>query len=64
MATVLIKNGRIVTAVDDYQADILLRDERSGGKQGFHQFHDGFLPKIIALRALNAPSLGRTKAFF
>jgi len=23
-----------------------------------------FLPKIIVLRALNAPSLGRTKAFF
>ena len=28
MATVLIKNGRIVTAVDDYQADILLEDGR------------------------------------
>src|ERR671924_1761517 len=28
MATVLIKNGRIVTAVDDYQADILIEDGR------------------------------------
>jgi dihydropyrimidinase len=28
MATVLIKNGRIVTAADDYQADILLEDGR------------------------------------
>ena len=26
MATVLIKNGRIVTAVDDYQADLLIED--------------------------------------
>ena len=26
MATVLIKNGRIVTAVDDYQADVLIED--------------------------------------
>jgi len=24
----LIKNGRIVTAVDDYRADILIEDER------------------------------------
>ena len=24
----LIKNGRIVTAVDDYHADILIEDER------------------------------------
>jgi dihydropyrimidinase len=28
MATVLIKNGRIVTAVDDYEADILIEDGR------------------------------------
>ena len=28
MATVLIKNGRIVTAVDDYRADILVQDGR------------------------------------
>ncbi len=28
MATVLIKNGRIVTAVDDYTADILVQDGR------------------------------------
>ena len=28
MATVLIKHGRIVTAVDDYQADILIEDGR------------------------------------
>src|SRR5438128_7409922 len=28
MATVLIKNGHIVTAVDDYQADILIEDGR------------------------------------
>ena len=28
MAAVLIKNGRIVTAVDDYQADILIEDGR------------------------------------
>jgi dihydropyrimidinase len=28
MATVLIKNGRIVTAVDDYKADILIQDGR------------------------------------
>lgn len=28
MATVLIKNGRIVTAVDDYRADILIQDGR------------------------------------
>jgi dihydropyrimidinase len=28
MATVLIKNGRIVTAIDDYQADILIEDGR------------------------------------
>lgn len=28
MATVLIKNGRIVTAVDDYHADILIKDGR------------------------------------
>src|SRR5215510_13987006 len=28
MATVLIKNGRIVTAVDDYQADLLIEDGR------------------------------------
>lgn len=28
MAEVLIKNGRIVTAVDDYSADILVRDGR------------------------------------
>jgi urease alpha subunit len=28
MATVLIKNGRIVTAVGDYQADILIEDGR------------------------------------
>ena len=28
MATRLIRNGRIVTAVDDYQADILVRDGR------------------------------------
>lgn len=28
MATVLIKNGRIVTAVDDYKADILIEDGR------------------------------------
>jgi dihydropyrimidinase len=28
MATVLIKNGRIVTAVDDYLADILIEDGR------------------------------------
>ena len=28
MATVLIKNGRIVTAVDDYQADLLIENGR------------------------------------
>ena len=28
MSTVLIKNGRIVTAVDDYEADILIEDGR------------------------------------
>ena len=28
MSTALIKNGRIVTAVDDYQADILMQDGR------------------------------------
>ena len=28
MATVLIKNGRFVTAVDDYQADVLIEDGR------------------------------------
>ena len=28
MAPVLIKNGRIVTAVDDYQADLLIEDGR------------------------------------
>ena len=28
MATVLIQNGRIITAVDDYQADILIEDGR------------------------------------
>ena len=28
MATVLIKNGHIVTAVDDYQADLLIEDGR------------------------------------
>jgi dihydropyrimidinase len=28
MTTVLIKNGRIVTAVDDYQADLLIEDGR------------------------------------
>ncbi|MCZ6846550.1 MAG: dihydropyrimidinase [Alphaproteobacteria bacterium] len=28
MSTVLIKNGRIITAVDDYQADILIEDGR------------------------------------
>lgn len=28
MSTVLIRNGRIVTAVDDYQADILIQDGR------------------------------------
>ncbi len=28
MATLLIKNGRIVTAVDDYRADILVKDGR------------------------------------
>ncbi len=28
MSTVLIKNGRIITAVDDYQADILIQDGR------------------------------------
>ena len=28
MSTVLIKNGRIITAVDDYQADILIEGGR------------------------------------
>ena len=28
MATVLIKNGRFVTAVDDYQTDVLIEDGR------------------------------------